>query len=353
MSKRTFHFNIHDLLSIKICDQRSFLNRLIGVHDRYMAYLFEQEGETRSDIEVILGTFDPDINGCIKIDNNFYMKEDYLYVDYVRSKLGGKIRFDVIGLEQDHVTLHINSNITGSPFVAGRIIDFFIGYILTQKGYSLIHASGVSKNEVGVVFSARGGGGKTTTALNAVQTKGFKYMGDNFMIIGINKMWGLLSDINFFGYNINRDTWKKLSLYEKIKYRIVMAVYFLTKGYIKIFLPISPLRLLGNAIQNNSDLNKFFSIVTRDRFIGPREISREVVIDRTVINLILEFPFISQCIDEYRCVFQGSFFSNYWTEYEKKLQLTLGEGIDYYEIVFPQHIGNEILDELFFVLKLD
>jgi hypothetical protein len=332
---------------MQINDRRGLAARLIGIEDRYQVYRRAPEQDASPDLRVSLGAFTPDLAGCFRVDHDHYMKEDYLYVQELRSKLGGRMRFAVQGLEGGALRLQIDPNVTASPFVAGRLLDFFISYLLTRKGYALIHASGICREGRAMLFSARGGGGKTTIALHGVQHKGYQFMGDNFTILGPGAAWGLLSDINFFGYNINRDVWKTLTRLERLKYRAAMSLYALTRGYIKIFLPINPLRFLGEAVRGTGRAERFFSILTQEHFIPPREVPRETVIRRTVVNHQLEFPLMSRIIDQVRCVYPSSCLGRYWTDYEAVLRVALGQGMDFQEIVFPRRIETGMLDEVF------
>lgn len=347
MRDQTTTFQFHDLLSMQICDQRSPASRLVSINERYQAYRRPLERDSAPDLTVTLGAFKPDLAGCFRVDHDYYMKEDYLYVQELRSKLGGRMRFAVQGLEGGGLHLQVDPNFTASPFVSGRIMDFFVSYLLTRKGYALIHASGIHRESRGILFSARGGGGKTTIALHGVQKKGYQFMGDNFMILGPGAAWGLLLDINFFGYNINRDVWKMLTRLERLKYRAVMSLYALTRGYIKIFLPINPLRFLGEAVRGTGRAERFFSILTQEHFIPPREVPRETVIRRTVVNHQLEFPLMSRIIDQVGCVYPQSSLARYWTDYEAVLRVALNQGMDFQEIVFPRRIETGMLDEVF------
>jgi hypothetical protein len=345
MDKNRYCFNLHNILTFVVEDRRQFLNRLLRIHNRYNAYQINWNQNTKPDIKITLGSFCPDISGCTNIDSNYYFKENYMYVVKEKSKLGGDFRFDAYGLESGKIILRIDSNITASPFIAGRIIDFFIGYSLMKKGYSLIHASGVSKGGSGIIFSARGGGGKTTIALFALRAYGYKYLGDNFSILRKGQVLGFLSDINFFGYNINADAWKKFSTYEKLQYQLSLAIYKLSLGYIKIFIPISPVRIFNNSVEHESNLKSFCSLITGDR-LSINNISKAVAIERTAINQSLEFSIFSRYIDEYRCVFPDSYLSNFWSKYKEVLNNNLTDEITFRQITVPQKLQPDILQDL-------
>ncbi|WP_206203429.1 hypothetical protein, partial [Thermococcus sp. GR7] len=85
----------------------------------------------------------------------------------------------------------------------GFIVDAFIHYVLTEKGYNLLHASCVAKDDRGIAFIARGGGGKTTLSLNLLRS-GFRFVSDNFTILLSNsKVKGFVEPLNIFTYNLS------------------------------------------------------------------------------------------------------------------------------------------------------
>ncbi len=68
--------------------------------------------------------------------------------------------------------------IYGAPF---RII---LHWFLQERGIQLVHGASVGIDGTGVLISARGGSGKSTTALGSVLA-GFDYIGDDYIALGM------------------------------------------------------------------------------------------------------------------------------------------------------------------------
>ena len=338
MIKNTIeHYSIHNILKFQVIDNRLNLHKsLVDVTGRYKA--FRQTTFEEPDIIFEIGNFIPDIQNCSVLDGEYYVKQNYLYQKNKNHKLGGYISFEASGLEDEVIRIKINANLTGMPFIAGEVIDFFIHYALIKRGYSLLHASGLIFNETGIVFSGRGGGGKTTIALGAIAKNKYKFLGDNFIICHKGKIYSFISDLNMFGYNLRNEVWTKFTQKEKALFKLKIWLYKLTLGYIKIFTPISPLRLFPGSIQSEGNLSKFFILTT-----GPHyQIStadRNDIISRMVSNIKLEFFSFVRHTEEYRCLFPNSAFSKTWDNYRCLLEINLPKEISYSSVIMPKKIS--------------
>jgi len=119
------------------------------------------------DITLIIGDFKPNNKNCKFIDHKFYVKKDYIYFE--DSYKVAKWKTEITGFETGKIKVKIKSNSFGYFFFLGYILEFLIKYAMLQKGYCLIHAGGVSKNNKAFIFPARGSAGKTTVSLHFIK----------------------------------------------------------------------------------------------------------------------------------------------------------------------------------------
>jgi hypothetical protein len=280
------------------------------------------------------------------MDSQYYIKEDYLFYYDKTYKLGGWIQFDIKGIDEGKTFIRVQANWIGMPFVPGRLIDFFIHYKLTQKGVSVIHASGISWGEEGILFSGRGGGGKTFIALHAVLDEQFKFLGDNFILVKNDRIFSFPSDLNLFDYNLHPKIWKCMTDKEKAIFISRSLLYKLSNRHIKIFTPISPVMVFPDSIESNAHLNTFYSLLSGREF-DLRRIDHGLILDRTVSNQKLEFFEFTRHIKQYATLFPKADFARHWEIYRETLAMNLSAAIDYFEITLPRKLrSNDIGDVL-------
>lgn len=340
-------FKIHDFVTFEIIDLRpNFQRQTSDIKSRYQALQIPYHKDCTPDLIVELGRFSPDIKDCYILDEEYYVRRDYLFHRKEVYKLGSFYQFDYSQLEGNRVRLRINANLTGYPFVAGRIIDFFLFYLLAQKGYSLIHASAVARRGEVFAFSGRGGDGKTTIAISAVQNENYSFLGDNFIICKDGNVYSFISDINIFGYNLNPFIWEKFSSRERTAFHLWGFVFKLTGGYIKIFSTVNPMQLFQNQIIDCGSMHTLVSLLGGNAF-SVRAIDRNLIVKRTVSNMKLEFYSFVRHTEIFACIFPDSFLAQTWNHYENTLLINLTEGIAYYEATIPRRLTEENIDQIF------
>jgi hypothetical protein len=213
---------------------------------------------------------------------------------------------------------------------------------LTKRGYSLIHASAIATDGQATMYSGRGGGGKTTIALEAVENYEFKYLGDNFIICKDGELLSFLSDLNMFGYNLRTSVWQGLSKSVQLRFALLQLLHRLSHGYIKIFTPVSPSRMFPHSLQNSATLVAFNSLLTGPEY-SCAFIPRAEVISRTVSNQKLEFFSFVRHVELYGCLFADSELARHWERYEALLHQNLPDNIPYRQITMPEKISREVV----------
>ena len=337
------NYSIHDIVTFKIVDQTGFFDRLLS--NVYVQYKnFETEEISNPDFIVYLGNFSPSNQDCYILDDRYYIKKDYFYCRDTR-KLA-KWEFEMNGFEGGRMTARIHTNLSGNLSISGNIIDFLIDFKLNEKGFPLIHASCVSKNNKAFIFSARSGGGKSTIATYFLE-RGFNYLGDNYIILGKDWVLSFITPINIFTYNITPLIRNSLNRKDKILLLFKSYLHKLSGGYIKIFTKLDVSRLFPNKIIDKSKLDTIFLIIPRKEF-RIEEINKEDLSEHLVINQQLEFfhlPFLNY-LSAYSYMFPDSKFSTRWESYKENIESNLGNAI-LYKVEVPKKYDESVIDMLF------
>ena len=335
-------YSIHGFCTFDILDASGRLMKaLMDVQHRYQCFRTEYDPAVSPDLRVTIGDFEPDTAGCTKLDDIWWVKEGYLYHRGEIYKMGAGWSFDVSGLDGDKLELRIAANAQGRPFIAGKIIDAFIFYLLQQRGSSLLHASAVARDGEAFVFAARGGGGKTTLALAAAFQNGMAFMGDNFVILNDGVVYSYLSDLNMFGYNLHPLIWENLNPFERVRFRALAVVYRLTLGYIKVFSAVSPLRFLQASLCASSRMEKLNLMQTHTAF-SQATLGREDLIASMTSNMKLEFFSFVRHAAAYACIFPDSALATLWDAYAETLAANLPKDAALQLITIPERITDEV-----------
>ncbi len=342
----TSYFKIHDILSFQIIDRRpALLRKWLPVSNRYGMFKTAAFAVEEADLVVEIGQFQPDLQDCYVIGGEYFIKPDYLYHSGDHYKLGGLYSFDISGLNTGRCRLRISTNPQATPFISGWVIDFFIFYLLTRKGYSLLHASAVARNGQALMFAGRGGGGKTTLAMLCMERAGYAFLGDNYILCKEGQVFSYLSRLNLFGYNLRPEIWEKMSAKERFSFRLSTLIHRMTGGYIKIFTPFHPMRLYPDRICEQAHLAKLALLVSR----GCRDaeaVQRAQVLASLVSNMKLEFISFMRHVDEYGSVYPDTPFAVHWQHYQQLLEQNLPVETEYFLACMPDRIHNESIGEI-------
>lgn len=335
-------YSIHGIFTFDICDQASLLvQRALDVQGRYRVFQTRYDPAVPPDLRITIGSFEPDTAGCVALDNAYWVKRDYLCHRGETYKLGAFWRFDVAGMGAETVEVRIDANLQGRPFIAGKIIDFFVFYLLQQRGYSLLHASAVARAQDVYLFAARGGGGKTTLALAAALGQGLQFLGDNFVILKDGVVLSYLSEINLFKYNLHPAIWPCLTAGQRFKFNTWQRVYRWSRGYIKVFTAVSPLRFLPDAGQKQGKLRRLSLLHTCQTYTCQPQ-PREALLLQLVSNLKLEFFSFVRHAAMYGVIFPEADFARVWQNYARTLQANLPEEVELQRMTLPPAITEAV-----------
>ncbi|CAG0949442.1 hypothetical protein METP3_00114 [Methanosarcinales archaeon] len=340
-------FSVHDIIFFKIVAQQDYqktFNKILFQYNTF--YLKEQTKKIDSlDFTVYLGSFSPSNENCYIIDDKYHIKDNYFYCKDSRKLSTWKL--EMVGFNSGIIRVNLQTNRFGKISVPLNMIDFLIHYVVNEKGSSIIHSSGVSNNNNNVMlFSARGGGGKTSIAAHFID-KGFKFLGDNFIILRNGHALSFISPFNIFTYNVTPLVKRNLGYKKKFILFLVGTIYKLTLSYIKIFVKLDIGNIMKDSTEKNGMIKSIFFIIPNNSLDSPEieNICFDDLIEHLVLNQKLEFlhlPFLNYIL-AISYVYPEINFSKHWDKYKNNLKVNITKNIKTYRINMPKKINNNII----------
>ncbi len=337
------YYNIHDIVRFKIISD-GFNWKFNNIYGAYENFEVANIGDL--DFVVYLGEFMPCNKNCYIVDNKYFIRKGYFYCKKDSYKLTNW-KFEITGLEDKELIVRIFSNLPGYMWMSGFIIDFLIHYKLNEKSYSIIHASCVSKDNKGYLFSGRGGSGKTTIATSLLE-RGVKILGDNFVVLYEGKVLSYLSPLNIFTYNLTPLIKRSLSTKERAVLNLKEMIYKINRGYVKIFSKLNLKEIYPELIADKTELDKIFLILPKKELkeIQIEKIRREKLIEHLVSNQMLDTLMFLPYIFEYSYVFPDSGLATYWDKYRENLNSNLPNDKLLFRVEVPEKYTSYILEKL-------
>jgi len=333
------HFSINDILYVSIHDNKRRYNKIFkNINKHYENFLIKNANEdlNKNCLRITIGKFEPDLsNKYIIGDGKYAVCDGYIYVKKEVYK-GGHWSFEANNIEGRITELKIDCNTVGRIFITGIIIDFFIHLKLCQINHPIIHSSGFVKDDKAILFSTRGGGGKTSLVLEAI-SRGYGYLGDNYLIINQHKVMSFPTALSIFTYNLHPVVKSCLSKTEILQISLKNIIYKLTRGYVKFFTKINPNRIAK--IVPISDINAAYVIFPTNEQEATKmtmaPLSPEEAIAHIVCNQMLEFAFFNKYICEYSYYYPESDLANHWNKYADSLNKNLNK-VKFYKLNIPK-----------------
>ena len=303
---------------------------------------FETDYIKSPDFTIELGEFVPSDENCYIIDHTYHIRDNYFYCK--DSYKFGKWKIQVSGLESVETNIKLSTNIIGTyaadMFICAYIIDFFIRFKLERKGYSVIHASSMSKDNQAILFPSQSGAGKTTTAIYLAE-KGYDYLGDDFVILYKGQVFSYPTPLNLFAYNLNPVIKKSLSFKDKLLLKIKNAFYRITAGKIKIFTKMNPKGISGLKVIDKSILKAVYLLAQGNQFAITSG-KPDLIMNSIIINQKLESYLWLKYLLEYSYVFPNSSIAQFWNVCESNLKENLKNNVKLYCALIPRNYNKDV-----------
>lgn len=147
-----------------------------------------------------------------------------------------------------------------------NLLEPFLNMYMLKLGQSFIHASAVSENKNAILFTGLGGVGKTSLTLKLVFNYGFKFMGDDLLIIDRDgRAYLYPKKIQIYAYNtenfqaLQKGLMKGRNLFDRAHWHIFKTI----QGPKCVRRRVSPEKILGidHIGPPIADINRVYYIV--------------------------------------------------------------------------------------------
>lgn len=334
------NYSIHGIVNFKVIANN--ISKRMDIEYKN----FESNNIDNPDFIVQLGDFKPLNDNCIIIDNKYHIKQNYFYCE--DSYKMGKWEVEISGFGQKFTKVMISVNriasMAADMFICAFITDFLIRFKLEEKGYSVVHASAVSKDGHAYLFPSHSGAGKTTTALYFAEI-GYDFLGDDFVIIHEGNLISYLTPLNIFAYNLNSVVSSYIGKKDKYLLKLKSIIYDASFGYVKIFTKVNPTDMFLGYMLYSSSLDSVYLLAQRDNF-NIRKIDTQAVVNNLFINQMLEAGNFLKYILEYSYVFPESNVAKFWNNCKTNLETNLGNHAGLYEVSVPKRYDRETFNKM-------
>ncbi len=345
---KTIYLNIHNFLTVQINQpsRREYIKDI----DQPLSY-FETQVIENPDIILNIGDFEPHNDSCSVVDHKCYIKSDYIYSsDHI-----GKVPFkvEIKGLESSPTTinLHIKTRTLRQLILPSELIQKIflmpiIDFKLLQRRVLPVHAAGVVGNRGAMVLLGRGGTFKTSVAMDLIRKKGYKFLGDDHILISDSKVYCYPSHHKFFDFRMSKLKTESCGLFDKLRYLLYQARKQKSCDFIvdsaPLFKTLCMVKHTGKQIKTRK-LNKtdLAQKTTQSRILENLEILPAMGISG---GKLYEY-FIM-----YSFIFPQSKVASYWKGYKDLLDEYFTDE-DFQEICLPPKYTTEIYSQVISLME--
>lgn len=360
--KDVLNYNIHNILTFKIVRDK----KTDFMKDLNLPFSFFEVNEIENpDIILNIGKFSPSNSNCYIIDHKYYIKDNYFYCK--DSGGSAKWEFEIFDFENGDTIINFDGKIIGPEALfypdllpQDILLRPLIEYKLRKKGYLLIHAGGVSKNNKGYVLTGRGSSFKTSLSMDLIRKSKFEFLGDDRVILHGNKILCFPVHLKAIEYKINnlpnetfRDSSNKLNIKSYMKFFNFLKYLHKNVDYQNIKVPIVELSTLKKI---------FFILRTKRQDVKKLKISSEEGIRKITINnqadlikghtfMLFDFgQYFYKYVLAYSFVFPGNLILKHWDDMENCLIPILKE-IKIYEMEIPEKYNLDVYKKIEILLE--
>lgn len=339
---RELNFDIHGLFRFKATGTNE---RLLNILNRNYSY-FKTDEDIKSDLNIILSDFEPVDGNSFIVDHKYIINSDSIFAKDSHKTV--RWQFLLRDLE-DTATLHFSGNLFSEIFLRDYLLEPLIGFKLAQKGYSLLHASGVMLNNKGIVFAACKGVGKTSTILNLAQ-KNASYMSNEPIVIsndGLIYSWPTY--ISFYHYNLMSSPHfsNKLKIRDILELKTKHLIYLLSLKYGSLPLNLSP-EIMFKSVGETSPLDSLIILTktTGDKIKIIENLNCEIVAEKLLSVNRFEYKYFSDILTAYSYVFPKSNAKNFWQILRGNF-LAFSQRAKCYEIEIPKRYDPLVFEKIY------
>ncbi len=335
MNVVTKHYNIHDLIGVRIVNHKKVFDRLAH---------FETDCVENPDVEIILGNFKRPRSPEYKlVDGKYWVGEHSIYCNYRHKLSFWRIWID--GINQSKTTIHF----WGDPWFSYElllmlVLEPLIAYKLSKKGILVLHASSISINKKGCIFTGATGTGKTTIVVRLMNSPNSEYYSDDQAYVHEKTLHSYPLPVGFTKSQVDY-CGVKVSARDNCIMTLYKLINIITLGYPNLTRRVELKNikfknsLYGFPAGHRVPIDTIFVLSKTTGAPTIQKLSPTLAYRRILEynegnedKLVVFHKFFSVCLREHPNV-------DYWHDFKKELWKLASSGIRFYEVLLNREYG--------------
>jgi len=342
--------NIHNFLKVQInqAQEHEFIKDI----NHPFSY-FEVELVEHPDIILNVGDFEPQNSGCSVVDHKCHIKKDYIYSSEKIDKI--PMRIEINGLDSSPTVINVHmgkrrfrQHLFPSLLAQNIILRPIIDFKLLQQRVLSIHAAGAAGPHGALILPGRGGAFKTTVMMDLIRELGYKFLGDDRIIIFRSTAYSYPIHQKLFYFRVSEMKSEEFGPLDKFKYVLYQARKHETA---KLILESAPLWKIYCMV-------KWTGIGVGTQMFENNELVRRITKSHQMENIIspkimgVSTGKVYEYFAAYSFIFPESKIASYWNDYAELVAQNLA-GTEFTEISLPQTYTPGIFADLVETLGLN
>ncbi len=335
-------YQFHGRLLVKIERDRCY-----PFFDSYLDKVFsryEVQSSAVPDLVIRLDGREDEFKNCFWVDGKYAVRKNF--IGYKNKFKSARWTVAIDGLESPQMRVHIGANLFARPVLAGETLYSLIRFKLLQKEHALLHASGIGAGGKGFFFAARGGVGKTITAIRSVHRGAVLYGDDTVIISDSSEMLGFAVPFNLrFTYDIEKMLDTRFPFLLRMEIGLKKFFSLITFGRYRLFTILPPEKIFPKALGDKVSLGAAFVLMAGDEFKIEEEKNRDFFLDQLVKIIQFESSELIPMLLAYAHIFPEAAFFSFWDRMKNVLNNALN-GLPCYRVTIPGVYKEEYFENL-------
>jgi hypothetical protein len=337
-----YDFSLHGFLTMRIRDTIGVWDRLLMRPMRGYVHHRVEGLPAPADIEVRIGPFEFADVPCRRIDRRFDVAGDYFACRDTYKILSWQV--EISGWEKPPTLLNIDRNAFGTAAIGSRIIDCMVRYHLNRKGCPAVHACGLTGKAGAYLLSGRSGVGKSTLAMRLLE-RGFRLLGDNWIILRDGLAHSLHLPVNVHDYNVPAGFRARMPRRLRWDMRLKALARKLSGGYFKKSTPLILAQVFPNLVAERAPLRRIYTFSQGQEFhVAPMD--RASGLARLLANDMMDREAFARYMLAYSAVFPDGPVAGHWQRLRENLSAAVGPEVEFLDVVVPRRLTPAIVDRL-------
>ncbi len=338
------YFDIHGILRCRFewKKYKAFIEDL----DQKINY-FQADGISSPDIDVKIGDFNPDLDGCKIYDENIYIKDNFIFCKGNTSKV--KWTIQVNGLLDKITRVNVETKLISlRGFFAPNLLVWSLLIPLLElkffeRGYMLLHSAAVSKDDNAYLLSGRGGAFKTSVVMDLVRFYGYEYMSDERSLVTLGRVLSFPTHIKIFEYCLNNLKSENMNAFTKLR-----LLYNLIKSQLAEIEVKDESELSGLLFLNPS--TKEFRVEILDSEMAAKKMLSNQIMENFEASKIVNIDVspLFKCFNAYSAAYPNSPLARFEKCLFLELKRVLSD-VPIYDVYIPLTYSKEVAE---FIAKL-